>query len=197
MRGDLKILTLTYAKFCANEAEIVAAFLRVDDTLEWVNLSWSNIGPGETWAIADAMKHNKTVQCLDLAGNDIGDEGAQALLDALNYNVCLTWLNVEYNNNTVAPESEAIIQYLTETRNTSFIPAAIRRASLYLIAIRRTANPHGMGTIGIFPKDIVKLIAMEVFATRKDPIWIEAAENTASAVRYKTWSEDWTKSDSK
>jgi hypothetical protein len=49
-------------------------------------------------------------------------EGADSLIDALCHNVCITKLYV--NGNNVAPESEATIKYLTETRNAVLIPAA-------------------------------------------------------------------------
>jgi hypothetical protein len=74
--------------------------------------------------------------------------------------------------NIIAPKARATIEYLAGTRNAILIPAAVRRASLSLIAARR--NIAGAGILAIFPKEIVKMIAMEVYATRKDPIWIDA-----------------------
>ena len=72
----------------------------------------------------------------------------------------------------VAPELHATIRYLAETRNKTLIPAAARQASLFLVAARRKIADAG--SLAIFPKEIVKMIAMEVWATRKDPIWIDA-----------------------
>ena len=92
------------------------------------------------------------------------------LIDTLNYNVCLETQMVFIND--VAPKVWASIQHLTETRNKLLIPAAVRRASLYLIVTRR--NIADAGILAIFPKEIVKMIAMEVWATRKEPIWIDA-----------------------
>ena len=66
---------------------------------------------------------------------------------------------------------QATIEYLAETRNNFLIPAAVRCASLYLIAARHTADS---GSLAIFPKEIVKMIAMEVYGTRKDLKWINA-----------------------
>ena len=63
-----------------------------------------------------------------------------------------------------------ILTYLFS--NQILIPAAVRRASLYLVAARRSVA--NAGAIGIFPKEIVKMIAIKVWETRKDPIWIEA-----------------------
>ena len=156
--------------YCAigdDGAEIVADFLNHDKTLKKVYLSGCFIGPLGAKAIAESLKHNQTVEHLGLDYNQIGDKGAEALIDALNYNVC-TEVLITYN---VASELESIMKYLTETRNQILIPAAVRRASLYLIAARR--NISTAGALAMFPKEIVKMIAMEVYATRKDPIWID------------------------
>jgi hypothetical protein len=174
MRGELKELYLSGCWIGDDGAVTVAAFIKVDDTLEKVWLWSNNIGPRGAEALADALKCNKKVWYLSLNGNHIGDDGAEALLDALSHNVCLTVLYV-YNNN-IAPESEATIKYLTETRNAILIPAAVRRASLYLIAARRATPIADAGILSIFPKEIVRLIAMAVWATRKDPKWIEVVK---------------------
>ena len=90
------------------------------------------------------------------------------MISTLAYNVCIIAADNEGNN--IAPHTEAIIEYLTKTRNVILIPAAVRRASLCLIAARHSIADAG--PLGIFPKEIVKMIAMEVWATRMDPIWI-------------------------
>ena len=128
------------------------------------------IGSRGAKAIAESFKHNQTVEEMFLNGNQIGDEGAEALINALNYNVCIIWPFFGANN--IAPELQATIKYLTRTRNKILIPAAVCRASLCLIAAR--SNISTAGALAFFPKEIVKMIAMEVWATRKEPIWIDA-----------------------
>ena len=59
-------------------------------------------------------------------------------------------------------------------RNKERIPAAARRAALLLIGVCRSNDFEGMGAFAVCPKDVIKLIAMEVWATRTDPIWIQA-----------------------
>ena len=135
-----------------------------------VHLYSCNIGPRGVKAIAESLKHNQTVEEMYLFDNQIGDEGAEALIDALRYNLYLHWIYVV--NNDIAPKLQATIKYLTETRNKILIPAAVRRASLYLIAARR--NTTSAGNLAIFPKEIVNMIAMAVWETRKEPIWINA-----------------------
>ena len=163
----------------------VAAFIKVDDTVEEVDLYRSNIGPRGAKAIADAMKRNRRVWWLNLGNNQIGDEEADAFIDALSHNVCLMGLLIF--GNKISPESEATIEYLTQTRNKTLVPAAARRASLYLIGARRSTPISNAGDFAIFPKEIVKMIAMAVWATRKDPKWIEAVssdEHVASQKRF-------------
>jgi hypothetical protein len=139
-----------------------------------VELYGCNIGPRGANAIADALKCNKKVWHLGLTYNQIGDQGADSLIDALSQNVCMTGLYVLGNN--IARESVATIKYLTQTRNKTLIPAAARRASMYLIAARRTTPIADAGILAIFPKEIVRMIAMAVYATRKDLAWIKAVD---------------------
>ena len=193
-RGELTRLKFYNAGIGDDGAEIVAAFLQHDKTVREVWFYNCNIGLLGAKAIAAALMHNVSVKNLGLGYNDIGFKGARVLIDVLAHNVCVEFAGLYKTN--VGTASEASIQYLTETRNAILIPAAVRRASLFIMAIRRTTSYDGMGIVGIFPKEIVKMIAMQVFATRKDPIWIEAAENSTSAARYKIWSEVWTKSKS-
>ena len=174
IQGELKKLYLDSYGIGDDGAVKVAAFIKVDDTVEAVNLYGNYIGSRAAKAIADALKHNKKVWFLNLGGNPIGDEGADALIDALSQNVCMTGLYVLGNN--IARGSVATIKYLTGTRNAIQIPAAARRASLYLIAARRATPISNAGDFAIFPKEIVRLIAMAVWATRKDPKWIEATK---------------------
>ena len=170
MRGELTDLGLNHSAIGDDGAEIVANFLKHDETVRTVSLFNCNIGPRGAEAIAESLKHNQTVEYLNLYANPIGDERAEALINTVNYNVCIIWLFVGANN--IAPELQATLEYVTETRNKNLIPAAVCRASLFLIAARR--NIADAGNLTIFLKEIVKMIAMEVWATRKDPIWISA-----------------------
>ena len=162
-------LNFDYYRIGYDGAEIVADFLK-HETVSRVYLSFCKIRPRGCKAVADALKHNQTVEYLNLDENPIGYEGAEAVIDALNYNVCIKELDVSMS--VMALKFLTAIKYLTQTRNKILIPAAVRRASLYLIAARRVIADAGV--LAIFPKEIVRMIAMEVWATRKEPIWINA-----------------------
>ena len=151
-------------------AEIVADFFKHDETLKKVWLDGCSIGPRGTKAIAKSLKHNRTVGNLIFTFNPIMNEGAEALIDALGYNVSIG--EIALYGTDVASELAANIEYLSITRNGILIPVAVRRASLCLIAARR--NITDAGVLSIFPKEIIKMIALEVWATRKDPKWLDA-----------------------
>ena len=170
MLSEQGLLDLHSCNIGDDGAEIVADFLAHDEAVGRVWLDGCYIGPRGAKAIAESLKQNETVESLHLSDNEFWDEGAEALIDALKYNVCMECLDIREDNIIDSPELYATIEYLSETRNKILIPAAVRRASLFLIAARR--NITDAGNLAVFPKEIVKMIAMEVFATRKDPIWI-------------------------
>lgn len=172
IRGGLTRLNLQHRQICDAGAEIVAWFLKSDENVIGVCIYNCSIGLHGIEFIAEALEHNKTVESLSMTNNQIQDIGAELLIAALNQNVCLKELSVWSNDAEINPELESTIEYLTKTRNRLLIPAAVRRASLYLVASRCILT--GAGDLAIFPKEIVKMIAMQVWATRKDPIWIEA-----------------------
>ena len=188
MRGELTKLDLRGCFIGDDRAEIIADFCKHDETVKMVSLLDCNIGLRGAKAIADALKHNQTLQYLSLNYNPIGDEGAEALIEALSYNVCMKSIGVV--NNRIAPALRATIKYLTQTRNMILIPAAVRQASLSLIAARR--NIIGAGILAIFPKEIVRMIAMEVWATRNQPIWINAlseSKRTGISADYESYKQ--------
>ena len=189
MRDELKVLDLGCCEIGDDGAVIGSAFLKGDDTVEELYLYWNEIGPRGAKAFADAVKHNKMVRILDLTDNEIDGQGAEALVDALRHNVSITGLLVFGNN--IAPESIATIKYLSETRNTVLIPAAVLRASLYLIAARRATSIADAGDLAVFPKEIVRMIAVAVWATRKDPKWIEVVSSDEHMESQKRFVEQW------
>ena len=175
LRGELLLLDLGGTHIGNDETvndrtKIVADFLRHNGTVKKVNLAGCDIDPHGVEEIADAIKHNRSVEHLELSYNFIG-EGAESLVNAFEHNVCICELLTE-GYHIIPPEAEVILVYLAETRNAILIPAAVRRTSLYLITGRRIAA--NAGALLIFPKEIVKMIAMQVWATRKEPVWINA-----------------------
>lgn len=158
MRGELTSLNLGCCVIYERGAEIISQFLDGNDTVERVNLYDCWIGTAGGKAIAKALTHNETVEYLDLD----------------------TLTDVSILRNNVSYETMAAIDYLVEVRNNELIPNAVRWAALYLIATRQSSNYDDMGLFALLPKEIVKMIAVRVWATRKDSDWIEAVSTPAN-----------------
>ena len=169
LRGELTKLDFNWCRIGDDGAEIVASFLRYNETVLEVSLRGCSIASRGVKVIAEALKLNETVRILVLKYNEVGDEDTKTLIHALDYNVCIEELLLPY---IPCRELEEIVTRIVKFRNGKFVPAAARRASLSLIAARSTISDSGI--FAIFPKEIVKMIAMEVWATRNDPIWINA-----------------------
>lgn len=168
LRGVLTLLFVEDCEINDSGAKIFAQFLKRNATVRTVYLFGCNIGLEGVKAVAEALKLNQTVETLGFEFAGVEDQGAEVLINALNYNVCITTLIVDHNK--IASQSMSVLKYLTTTRNETLIPSAVRRASICLISARRTIADAGI--LAIFPKEIVKMIAMEVWATRKDSEWI-------------------------
>ena len=160
-------------------AEIVSEFLQHNETVMQVHLRSCKIGSRGAKAIAGSFKHNTTVRYVDVRENEIDEESVKAVIEALNDNACIKEICLW--GNRIALESHAIIQYLTKTRNAILIPAIVRRASLSLVVARREVE--NSGDLIILPKEIVKMIAIKVWETRRDSEWIEALSDAKELER--------------
>eukprot|EP00808_Paulinella_micropora_P018556 g67841.t1 len=79
------------------EAAILAELLKVNKTLQTLDISWNSIGAQGAEHIAEALKVNNTVQTLNLYGNNIGPDGAKAIGKALEVNATLILIDLQSN----------------------------------------------------------------------------------------------------
>ena len=186
IRGELSSLNLNALWLIADDAEVVANFLASNKTVTKVRLDYNHIETDGAKALAEALKCNNSVRWLALYSNEIGNEGAEALITVFATNVSLGF--VKLGGNAIADEKKEMIQYLSATRNEILIPNAVRSAALFLIVIRRASDLEGMGYFAVIDKNIVRMIAMEVWATRRDPIWIDALPDEDSDL---DWDGSW------
>ena len=190
IRGELSSLNLNALWLIADDAEVVANFLASNKTVTKVRLDYNHIETDGAKALAEALKCNNSVRWLALYSNEIGNEGAEALITVFATNVSLGF--VKLGGNTIAEEKKEMIQYLSATRNEILIPnavrSAVRSAALFLIGIRRASKFEEMGDFAVIDKNIVRMIAMEVWATRRDPIWIDALPDEDSDL---DWDGSW------
>ena len=169
LRGRTRIgrLLITYSKISDDGAVALVAFLANDSKLESLSLFGNEIKGAGMKALANALKHNQSMQHLNVDWNPGASEQGvkEAFIDVLvESNVSLIWLE--------GMKSSKIAALLL--RNKLEIPAVVRSAALLLIGIRQSTDIEGMGNFAVFPKDIVRLIAQTVWATRREPIWIQA-----------------------
>ena len=146
----------------------LASLLQNDSPLQCLNLMDKDITEAGLKALTNALKQNQNLQSLN--GWSYPGEGREmhdsAFLDALQSNVTLIELG--------GIGSSEIKRLLL--RNKDLVPAAVRRAALFLIGIRRSTDFEEMGDFSVFPIDIVRLIAQKIWATRRDPAWIQAVK---------------------
>ena len=57
---------------------------------------------------------------------------------------------------------------------------AARRAALFVIV------RYGEGDLAVFPRDLIKLIANEVWKTRLDDVWMDASEQSNPSSQKRT-----------
>ena len=160
---SLRTLNLRYCGISDDGAIALASLLEHGSHLETLFLNVNGIGEAGLKALANALKHNQHLRHL-IVLTDPELEVENAFFEALQTNVSLIMLD-----GIESSEIEALL-----LRNQEHIPAAVRRAALLLIGIRRSTDIEGMGNFAVFPKDIVRLIAQTVWATRRDPVWIQA-----------------------
>ncbi len=94
---SLTKLVLESSNIGPEKATELAAALKENTHLKYLDLSSNEIGPEGAIALAAALKENTTLTELNLWSNGIRGEGAEALADALEKNTALTVLNLGYN----------------------------------------------------------------------------------------------------
>jgi hypothetical protein len=167
---------------------IVSEFLKCNTTLKRLDLSRCSFDDQAVAALATSFKYNRTLKSLFITKNNFSDTGRCSLIHGLEENVTICNLPNRallsyarrkqydtFGNMISIRDPQSMIRYLVETRNGILIPAAVRRASLYLIWSRKDISSAGQ--LAIFPKDIVKMISIELWETRKDPIWLMSSSD--------------------
>ena len=117
--------------------------------------------------LGEALRYNSTLESLGLINNNIGPKGAAALVEGLKRNSSLKELRIAGNHNFGDDAREAVKVLLERNAR---IPGIVQSAALLLVGTRKASS------FANFPKEIVQLIAREVWATRKDRTWLEAVE---------------------
>ena len=167
---SLLSLELSMCSIADDQVVALASLLENGSHLEMLNLEHNNIQVTGMKALANSLKCNQHLKSLYLRGNPGPDRSgvAESFINAFANNVTLLELDF-FSHELKSPQIKALL-----LRNKEQIPAVVRSAALLLIVIRQSADVEEMGDFAVFPKDIIRLIAQTVWATRRDPIWIQA-----------------------
>lgn len=141
-------------------------------TLKLLDLSRCQFGCSGAARLAEALCVNSSLIQLHIWHNNITRNGVRELVDALKVNGCLLEFGFDFHDFGYGEQVKALLE-----RNHNLVSTA-RSAALFLIGIRCGTNLQGMGDLGRLSKDVVILIAKQVWATRGQREWIQAALET-------------------
>ena len=170
--GTLEQLTLRWLNFDKNPGllQTIADFLQIDKTLFLLTFFGCRFSQQSYHILVDALWKNNTLRALNLSQSDFTNDDAEMFLHYLQGNVSIHFFSAD-DERVCEIKLQQILRNCS-SRNRHLIPAVVRRASLYLIAARK--NVATAGFLGWFPKEIVRMIAIKVWASRIDPLWLQA-----------------------
>ena len=176
----MKFLNLSSCGFGDDAAVAFAEMLKWNTGLEILTLCDNEISSAGNLALARAVGGNRSLKRLRFGSFLKATDSSvdDAFVEMLAQNVCLTGLGLDYFREGEIPSEFLTVnglRYKPFLHRNERITDAVRHAALLLIGICRSAtNFDGMGAFAVCPKDVVRLIAMQLWATRTDPIWIQA-----------------------
>ncbi|RUP48439.1 hypothetical protein BC936DRAFT_144557, partial [Jimgerdemannia flammicorona] len=98
MNRSLQNLDLWKSDVGENGASALAEALKTNTSLKNLDIKENGIGKDGASALAEVLKMNMSLQILDLGRNCIGDIGASALVESLKTNTSLQNLDLSLNN---------------------------------------------------------------------------------------------------
>lgn len=160
----------------------IADALKKNTSVTYLNLASNLMGGNGLLVLSEMLKTNTTLNTLNLSGNRMSllDGTVECLLDALSVNTSLTTLHLHdtYIHSSII--STALMTNITLINVTGvqsnllksllkrnrIIRSKVRSIVLFIIKIR------GEGAFQRFPKEMMRMIAQKVWATRGDCIWL-------------------------
>jgi Ran GTPase-activating protein (RanGAP) involved in mRNA processing and transport len=89
VNNDTRAWFLSGAKIGDAGALLLSELLKLDTTLEQLDIANHNIGDKGALSLANLLQHNTTLRFLDISENKIGEEGIIALATAIEHNTTL------------------------------------------------------------------------------------------------------------
>lgn len=142
--------------------------LKVNCTLKSLDLDFSNIHDMQITNLCESLKINKSLEEISLNNNKI--TSVKPIIEMLKYNIVLK--EISLINNSVDNFKEQVFIKLSRNKK---IQKIIIKVIIFLIGVRQyaTKDPYGIGYFIWFPKEIVKMIAKEIWKTRGDTEWLK------------------------
>jgi Leucine-rich repeat (LRR) protein len=97
LNSSLQELDLACTNIGVAGATVIAESLKLNSSLQRLSIGKNEVGDAGAEAMAEALKVNSSLRRLILSQNKIGDTGASAVAESLKLNTCLHWLNLSYN----------------------------------------------------------------------------------------------------
>ena len=196
----LTILDLRYNKLDSEQVKYICEALKINTTLREVDLGYNEVGDDGAKHISDALKMNIRLTSLNLRQNNICCDGATYLAESLKANTILKNLvllnnridNVGAKQLAKALEMNVVLTSFAIQNNPGYkcisycafifdrnvdICKIIRSCIYYIIGIRKKGYLDDMGFFGKLPKEIVFVIAKEVWASRGSCGWLAVSQD--------------------
>ena len=112
----LQELDISYNCISDNGAAAISDSLKTNNSLQILNISYNQITSKGAIKIAEAIKMNKALRQLDISSNNISDDGTAAISDALKGNNSLQILKMSWNK--ITSEGVKLIAEAIKVNNT-------------------------------------------------------------------------------
>ena len=96
-------------KITSEEATMIGKAIKVNKTLQKLDISNNNISDDGAAAISDGLTCNISIQELNMSNNNIIDEGAKMIGEAIKVNKTLQKLDISNNSNSISDDGAVAI----------------------------------------------------------------------------------------
>ena len=105
-----------YKNFSSEGLKIIAEAIRVDETLQGLDISHNRISDSGVAVLSSCLKNNSTLKELDLSWNRITNKGAKEIAEAIKVNATLQKLDISHNS--ISNDGVIIISECMKSNNT-------------------------------------------------------------------------------
>lgn len=151
-----------------NGASNLANFLKTNNSLRHLKICNCNFLPNDMVQVLDALKCNDTLVSLDFSDGSSFDHRGHGIECVIHE--CSVLMDRNFSLVDMTPTFFSVSVSLERNQK---IKRRVGQVIRFLIGIRQGNIRQGMGSLGLLPKEIVMMIAKELWRTRSDLIWRE------------------------